>query len=429
MTPRSYSHWHGRAILHVDMDAFFAAVEQLDHPEWRGRPVIVGGSPEHRGVVSAASYEARPFGVRSAMPSARALRLCPDAVWAKPRFERYQELSSQVRAIFEDETPLVQPVSIDEAFLDVSPGQDAAEQPEAIALRIQSRIDSIGLSCSIGLATSKTVAKIASDADKPHGLVVVRPGEEAEFLAPMPVGVMSGIGPRTQRRLAELGIHALGDLAALDDGTSHDVLGSYGPTLVKRSRGIDTRPVRENEPAKSVSNERTFAEDVRARDEVESAIRALACRVGRRLRCKGVMGRTVTVKVRFSDFTTRTVQRTLETPTDSETLFGPVAIALVHEVWSPGIGLRLLGVGVSGFSDRAEQMGLFEEAADGSAVDRRSGVPEDFHASRPQERLLRGIDAVRERFGDDAVRTGREMQARPAAAPSFAPSERDEDDQ
>jgi len=189
--------WEGRAILHVDLDAFFAAVEQLDHPEYRGKPVIVGGDPSRRGVVSTCSYEAREYGVRSAMPSARAAQLCPHAIWAASRFGRYHEMSQAVFALLRDETPHVQPVSVDEAFLDVTQGDFSTEHPVAIARRVRARVAELGLTLSVGVATSKTVAKIASDHDKPDGLTVVCPGSEAAFLAPLPVRDMSGIGPKT----------------------------------------------------------------------------------------------------------------------------------------------------------------------------------------------------------------------------------------
>jgi len=394
--------WTGRAVLHVDLDAFFAAVEQLDHPEWRGKPVIVGGDASRRGVVSTCSYEARVFGVRSAMPSARAAALCPQAIWAAPTFARYHEISQAVFAIFRDETPKVQPVSIDEAFLDVTPGHYAAEHPVAIARRIRERVAELGVTASVGVATSKTVAKIASDHDKPDGLTVVCPGTEPAFLAPLPVRDMSGVGPKTAERLATLGIKTLGDLARLDAPTAREVLGAHGPGLVSRARGIDDREVHDNDPAKSVSNERTFATDVRTPAEVQGALDALSARVGQRLRRKGMAGRTVTVKLRFSDFTTRTVRRTLDTATDDEHVFGPVAKALLREAWSPGIGLRLLGVGISGFEQRARQLDLLTEA------DLDSGAA--HKAPRSREGLVRGIDAVRERFGNDAVKFGRELK-------------------
>jgi len=348
--------WDGRAVLHVDLDAFFAAVEQLDHPEWRGKPVIVGGDPSRRGVVSTCSYEARVYGVRSAMPSARAAALCPHAIWATPSFGRYHEISQAVFAIFRG--------------------------------------------ASVGVATSKTVAKIASDHDKPDGLTVVCPGDERAFLAPLPVRDMSGVGPKTAERLLSLGVKTLGDVALLDEPTAREVLGSHGPGLVLRARGVDEREVHDNDPAKSVSNERTFATDVRTPAEVYGALDALAAKVGQRLRRKGLAGRTVTVKLRFSDFTTRTVRRTLEHATSDELVFCPIAKELLREAWSPGIGLRLLGVGLAGFEERAEQLDLLaaQESPDDSERPNHS-----------REGLVRGIDAVRERFGDDAVRFGREL--------------------
>ena len=394
--------WAGPAILHVDLDAFFAAVEQLDHPEWRGKPVIVGGDPAKRGVVSTASYEARRFGVHSAMPSARAVRLCPNAIWAPAHFERYSEFSRAVRAIFESETPRVQPVSIDEAFLDITPGQFAHEDPIGIAIRIRRRVAELGITCSAGLATSKTVAKIASEYRKPDGLTVVKPGTEAAFLAPLPVGDMSGIGPQTAARLQRLGIVTLGDLAEIDDTTALEILGSYGPSLVRRARGVDTRSVHENEPVKSVSNERTFASDIHDPAALDAALQRLATRVESRLRAKGLAGRTVTVKLRYGDFTTRTIQRTLPHPTTSTAEFLPAARELIRSVWSPGVGVRLLGLGMSGFEEGIEQLHLLEGAEDAR------GIVSEGERERA-ERVARGVEAVRTRFGDDAVRLGREL--------------------
>lgn len=395
--------WEGRAILHVDLDAFFAAVEQLDHPEWRGKPVIVGGDPGKRGVVSTCSYEARAFGVRSAMSSIRAAQLCPDAIWTHGSFDRYREMSAAVRAIFSEESPRVQPVSIDEAYLDVTPGRFTDEHPVAIARRIRERVASLGITCSVGVSAVKSVAKIASDHDKPDGLTVVCPGEEAAFLAPLPVRAMPGIGPRTAERLTSLGIRTLGALAALDEITASEVLGNHGFGLVTRARGNDVREVHANDPVKSVSNERTFATDVRSPDDVEGALAGLAAKVGQRLRHKGLSGRTVNVKLRFSDFTTKTVRRTLVTPTDDEAVFGAVARELVRQAWSPGVGLRLLGVGVSGFDDKVVQLDLL---GDDGSVD---AVKPSGRTAR--EELVMGLDAVRQKFGDGAVRFGRELKS------------------
>ena len=396
--------WNARAILHVDLDAFFASVEQLDHPEWRGRPVIVGGDPNRRGVVSTCSYEARAFGVRSAMPSARAKQLCPDAVWAPGNFERYREMSHAVRLIFADETPLVQPVSIDEAYLDVTPGRFTAEDPVLIAERIRARVALLGITCSGGLSAIMSVAKIASDFNKPDGLTVVCPGEEGWFLAPLPVRAMPGVGPKTAERLGSLGIRTLGALAALDEATALEVLGSHGMGLVSRARGLDVREVHDNAPVKSVSNERTFATDVRVPDEVDGALALLFAKVGRRLRQKDLAGRTVTVKLRFSDFTTKTVRRTLAAATDDEAVFGPVARELLRSAWTPGVGLRLLGVGVSGFDDKTIQLRLLDEDEGLTVADTPAGI-------ETRENLVRGLDAVRAKFGSTAVRFGREVKA------------------
>lgn len=390
--------WSARAILHMDLDAFFASVEQLDHPEWRGRPVIVGGAPSGRGVVSTASYEARTFGIHSAMPAAQAARLCPDAVWAKPRFKRYSQLSRAVREILGSVTPHIEPTSIDEAYLDVSPGQTGSH-PVEIAERIRREVDGLGLSCSLGVATGKTIAKIASDRDKPHGITVVWPGTEAAFLAPLPVGVLPGIGAQTAQRLLGAGIRTLGDLARLDPRTVETLAGSWGPELLDRARGIDERPVASSRDVKSVSNERTFAHDLHERDAAERELGALVARVASRLRAGALLARTFTVKLRFADFTTRTARRTLEVPTDLEDEMLPVAVSLLSRAWSPGAGLRLLGFGASGFDDPAQQLDLLETA--------QADAPD----TRQQRRALAAeIDAIRKRFGDDALRRGSDLQ-------------------
>jgi DNA polymerase-4 len=390
-----YGPWVGPAVLHADIDAFFAAVEQLDHPAWRGLPVIVGGDPSGRGVVSTASYEARRFGVHSAMPAARAAVLCPDAVWATPRFDRYKELSDAVFSILRDESPHVQPLSVDEAFVDVTPGVRSSEHPVMIAQRIRERVAALGLTISVGVATSKTVAKIASDHDKPDGLTVVRPGDERRFLARLPVRAMSGVGPRTAEILEACAIRTLGDLGDLDDLTATTLVGSHGPVLAARARGVDPRPVRGRDPVKSVSNERTFSHDLRDRAEVDAALRALIDKVAVRLRRNGLAGRTVTVKVRFSDFTTKTAQRTLDRSIRDERDILPVAQALLSEAWTSGTGLRLLGVGVSSFGTMTRQLDLFDDSRLAETAGR--------------EPLMRGVDEVRRRFGPDALRFGRDV--------------------
>lgn len=392
MTHETDRKWTGRAVIHMDMDAFFASVEQLDHPELRGKPVIVGGDPARRGVVSTCSYEARAFGVHSAMPSAQASRLCPDAIWVSSSFGRYGEMSRKVRDILETMSPDVEPTSIDEAYLDVTPGA-TGEHPVSIAKRIQAEVDLLGVSCSIGVASCKTVAKIASDFRKPHGITVVWPGEEASFLAPMRVGVLPGVGKSTGERLARLGIKRLGDLAAMDDTSAVQVLGRFGPDLTARARGIDPRPVHYERDPKSVSNEHTFSVDVREREEVERALSALVTKVAGRLRKDGLAARTLTVKLRYSDFTTPTVRRTIEVATDLEDEMLPVALGLLRSAWTPGAGLRLLGFGTSGFEESAVQLDLFAEESQADL--------------RPQRKALaEGLDAVKKRFGDKAIQRG-----------------------
>lgn len=389
--------WLGRAVLHVDMDAFFASIEQLDHPEWRGRPVVVGGSPEGRGVIAAASYEARRYGVRSAMPAAQAAkRLPPDAVWAPGRYERYSEMSHAVRVLFRAETPRVEMASVDEGYLDVTPTDAWPEHPVTVARRIQAEVDAMGLSCSVGVATSKTVAKIASDHDKPHGLTVVAPGAEEGFLAPLPVGLMPGVGRVAEERLLSHGVRTLGEAARLDDATARDLLGSWGPELVRRARGIDASPVRPGGSAKSVAREHTFPSDVRSESRVVRELRDLCDQVAVRLGRKGVAGRTVTVKLRYADFTTKAVSRTMRSATASADEFFPLAREALRTAWTPGTGLRLLGVGLSNLEDPAEQLDIFNAP----------------HGGERDERLARSLERIRERFGEDAVDVGLDADAR-----------------
>jgi DNA polymerase-4 len=238
-TEGSLLDWRGPAIGLLDLDAFFASVEQLDHPEWRGKPVIVGGSPDGRGVVSTASYEARPFGVHSAMPSAQARRLCPQAIWTRGHFDRYRELSRMVMVFILDETPLLEQESIDEAFFDVSPGRFSKESPIAICQRIQQRVSELGITCSIGVGVNKTVAKIASERQKPRGLTVVLPGTEATFLSPLPVRAMSGIGKACESRLRALGVSTLGQLAQMDPREMESAFGVAGPRMIERAAGLE----------------------------------------------------------------------------------------------------------------------------------------------------------------------------------------------
>lgn len=392
----SFGHWDGPAIALLDLDAFFASVEQLDHPEWRGKPVIVGGSAEHRGVVSTASYEARVFGVHSAMPSFQAKRLCPQAIWTHGHFDRYHEMSRRVMSIVLEETPLVEQVSVDEAFFDVTPGRYSRENPVDICRRIQQRVADLGVTCSIGLGTSKTVAKIASEREKPRGLTVVLPHTEASFLAPLPVRALSGVGKATERTLATLQIHTLGDLAQQDPNEMRRRLGISGPRLVLRAGGKErsrVKPAAFHEEAKSVSNERTFAHDLTTSKELHAAIGHVSELVGKRLREKRLLGTQVTLKLKFDISHTHTAQRQLAAPTNDEHVFGPVARDLLTQLWHEGTPVRLVGVAMSGFDAPPQQLSLFEEEQDPSYA-----------------KLSEVTDQLRKRFGKNAITYGRDFR-------------------
>jgi DNA polymerase-4 len=396
--------WEGPAILLLDLDAFFASVAQLDHPEWRGKPVIVGGDSTRRGVVSTCSYEARKFGVRSAMPSAQAVRLCPDAIWTPGDFPRYRELSAQVMEIMLKASPHLQQVSIDEAFLDVSPGRFIKQHPIQLANRIREEVSQLGITCSIGLGTSKSVAKIASDMDKPNGLTVIYPGQELAFLSPLPVRTMSGVGRQAEKRLHGFGIFTLGDMAEADEGVLKGIYGKNAEMMRNRCLGRDASPVEADDGVKSVSNELTFSTDLTGRDEIEQAVAMLAAKVGRRLRRGGLAGYTVGLKVRYNDLSFANVQHTLDIPVDDEQVFAPVLIGLIEQVWQPGMRLRLVGVAVTSFDERCEQLNLFGDelfAAD-------EGKPQKQHSRS----LVEATDKVKNRFGERAVGYGRELRFR-----------------
>lgn len=413
-----WGQWEGPAILLVDLDAFFASVEQLDHPEWRGKPVIVGGDANKRGVVSTASYEARAFGVRSAMPSSQAVRLCPQAIWTGGHFGRYRELSNAVMDILRSETPHVQQVSIDEAFLDVSPTRINREHPVEVARRVQARVQELGITCSVGVATSKSVAKIASEMDKPRGLTVVYPGSERTFLDPLPVRALSGVGPAAQAKLHAHGIDTLGDLAHASEQLMVRLLGKNGHTMRQRALGIDDSPVVDDNSVKSVSSETSFAVDLTQRADIEAAIGTMAAKVGRRLRRKGLAGLSLELKVRYGDRSVHTARCRMANPTDDELAMLPLLYGLLDELWAEGMPLRLVGVAVSGFAhDHAVQESLFDdgEFANASAAQKeaagRKGAASRLDDARRQE-LLHATDAVRDRFGEEAVAFGRELRSK-----------------
>ena len=334
-----------RTIVHADLDAFFAAVEQIDRPELRGKSVVVGGAPEARGVVAAASYEARRFGVRSAMPMSQALRLCPGAVRLPPRFDRYAELSRQVMALFRSVTPLVEPLSLDEAFLDVTEQAGRYDGPEALARYLKEEVKrTTGLTVSIGMGSNKTVAKIASDMGKPDGLVVVLPGQEASFLEPLPVRVLWGIGPKAEAILAASGIHTVGHLAHGDPVELMRLFGSRAPLLQLMAQGVDDRPVETVRERKSVGAETTFPRDLPDGAELRAQLARLAAEVARRLAEEGVKARTVALKLRYSDFRMITRQASRAEPmADAEEIRG-MARSLLAKVPRQGDHFRLIGI-------------------------------------------------------------------------------------
>ncbi len=395
-----------RTILHVDMDAFFAAVEQRDRPELRGKPVIVGADPKSgrgRGVVSTASYEARRFGVGSAMPISEAWRRCPQGVYLPPDMDCYARESERVMAILERFTDLVEPVSIDEAFLDVTGSARALGSGETIGRKLRQAIrDEIGLTASVGVATSKLVAKVASDTKKPDGLVVVAPGTEAAFLAPLPVRRLWGVGPKLEDTLAKLGVTTVGELATLDPGRLARRVGTHGHDLQRLARGEDAREV-SSQPAgaKSLGQEHTYDEDTADAGRLRATLLQLADGVARRLRTHALRARTITLKYRDQDFRTTTRARTLQRATDSGDELFRVANQLFAEVHGRR-KVRLVGIYASHFGEAVPQLGLFDAGPAASPVDRVR-------------------DELRRRFGDEAISRASLLGRRERRNPSDKP--------
>ena len=382
------------AILHVDLDAFFASVEQLDNEALRGHPVVVGGLGA-RGVVSAASYEARTFGVHSAMPMGRARRACPSAAFISPRFDRYSEKSREVMAILHSVSPLVEQLSIDEAFLDVRGARRLLGTGTEIAALIRSRVhDEVGLVVSVGVATTKFLAKLASDLSKPDGLLAVEPGTERAFLAPLPVSRLWGVGPATRQRLERMGVNTIGEVAALPDSA---LVASLGSALGSRLRALacneDPRAVVPEHEAKSIGAEETFAVDVNDPAVCDRELVRLVDRVSERLRRADVQARTLTLKIRYGNFETKTRARTLAAPTDVSTIFLETARELLDTL-DCARGVRLLGISLSQLQAAADTQGVLalddaESEAD-ARVERRAAVE-------------RAVDEVRDRFGSRSV--------------------------
>ena len=381
-----------RAIIHVDMDAFYASVEVMDNPALAGKPVIVGGTPETRGVVAAASYEARTFGVHSAMSSYRAHKLCPHGVFILPRMSRYVEISHDIHRVFEAFTPLIEPISIDEAFLDVTGSQTLFGSPPEIGRAIKRRIrDEIGLVASIGVAPNKFLAKLASDLEKPDGFVVLTAEDAEARLSPLPVARLWGVGKKTEAILAAAGIHTIGDVVRADYAKLERLVGSYAPHMQELARGLDDREVVPDAEARSIGAENTFPKDISDAQALRAELDILSERVAQRARDDGMVGHTVNLKARYADFTTVTRAITLPDPTAESVLIrGAARLLLEERLDRQGRALRLLGVSLSNLSHADEVSGdLFDTP----------------HATR--NRTLDGVmDGLRRRFGAGAVRRG-----------------------
>jgi len=376
-------------ILHIDMDAFYASVEQRDDPSLLGKPVVVGGSAEGRGVVAASSYEARKYGIYSAMSARRAKQLCPHAVFIRPRIDHYAAVSQQIRQILEEFTPLIEPLSLDEAFLDVTGSESllgsAVEIGQQIRMRVQKRLH---LTASIGVAPNKFLAKIASDLEKPNGFVVVASDQIQSFLDPLPVGRIWGVGKVTEQTFKRFAITTIGQLRQLSRESLNDLFGSSGEHYWRLSHGIDNRPVVTDREAKSISNETTFSEDIRDIDDVKAWLFMLVEQVARRLRSHDRTGRTIDLKIRFSDFKTLTRSLTLSTSTNitSELLEAGIEL-LCNRLPKDHLPIRLIGFGVSQLDQLGMvQLQLFDEA------------------EREQQRSLDKVaDQIAKKFGKHAL--------------------------
>ena len=417
-----------RAILHVDMDAFFVSVEERDNPSLKGKPVVVGGTGR-RGVVAAANYAARVYGVRSAMASAMAKRLCPHAIFLPGDHKRYSEVSKQVMAIFHDVTELVEPLSLDEAFLDVSGSQRLQGPAPQIAATIRARVaNDVNLTCSVGVAPSKLVAKLASVEAKPQiegrvvkpgaGVFVVRPHEVEGFLRPLPVRAMWGVGPKTAERLARVGISTVGEMADLPLDTLISAVGdASGRHLNAVANGIDDRPVEPQREAKSISHEETFATDRYDINDLHRELVRMADSVASRLRAAGLRGRTVTIKARYPSFQTVTRSLTLDRPTDQAGPMIAVADELLAKV-DVGQGLRLLGLGMTGLTDEVNDQLTFDDVIDLTA---------DGDGPAPADASTEAIDAIRSKFGQAAIGPATLLGRTTRVAPGGRPDDESDD--
>lgn len=390
-----------RTILHLDLDAFFCAVEEIYHPELRGKAFAVGGRPNQRGVIASCSYPARQRGVRSAMPTARALRICPELRLISPRHDTYHQVSEKVMAFLTQISPQIEQISIDEAFLDIS---QINESELLLAQRLQSRIhDELDLPCSIGIAGNKLVAKIATDIGKanahssspPMAITIVPPGEEATFLAPLPVEALWGVGPKTAERLEEIGVMTIGDLAQKTPADLTRLFGKNGMELCLHARGIDDRPLITFHEPKSISQETTFAKDIFERQKLLDTMAEQSQQVSHRLKSAQRFGATVKIKIRWPDFTSLTRQLTLIQPIQDSELIYQAALQLFDQVWSQGKAVRLLGVGVTGLVPEIRQLSLWD-------------VPPAVENEK-RRKLQAAMQNLRERYGEHIFQTASQM--------------------
>ena len=390
-----------RWIMHVDMDAFFASIEQLDHPEYKGHPVIVGGLSS-RGVVATCSYEARKFGVHSAMPISRAKKLCPDGIYVYPRMDRYKEVSHQIFSIMKEFTPHIEPLSIDEAFLEVSGMSTMYSGPKALGRAIKDRVfEETGLIISAGLAPNKFLAKLASDLDKPDGLVVIPYGREKEILAPLPIKRIWGVGPRTEKILKTGGFHLMRHIQALPDESSLiPLVGNQARRIWELANGIDDRPVETDRKIQSIGAEETYEEDLTDGSAIELEFRYFANRLSKRLRKRNLLGHTVSIKVRYDDYTTVSRQKRLDTPSDHEHVFFETALILWNKLMQdktsgltfmdPPGPIRLLGLTVSGLDEEVPMQDSLFESPKNETENKLAGV----------------LDSLESKFGETAVMSG-----------------------
>jgi DNA polymerase-4 len=383
-----------RRIMLVDLDAFFVSVEQVLNPELRGKPVVVGGNPERRGVVAAASYEAREYGLHSGMPLRTANRLCPQAIFIEGSFPRYRAASQKFMAILADFSPFLEPMSLDEAYLDATGFESIHGSACQMAEKIKSRVKGkLGLTASVGIASGKVIAKIAAELSKPDGLMEIPPEEEAAFLAPLPIARMPGIGKKSARVLKGLGITTIGELSTMPSGVLKSHFGASGEVLQRHARGIDDRPVEPPAAAKSISRETTFAEDTRDRTRLEATLHYLAERVGADLRRRQKRARCVTLKLRFADFVTITRRHILSQSGDSDQVILETGLKLLkQELSGERRAVRLIGIGVSNLAEAGQQLDMLDPSG------------------QRLERLNRAIDRIRNKYGFTAIQTGRTLK-------------------